>query len=321
MSGIPNSADFDVAIIGGGPAGLSAAVVLARACRRVVLFDHGKPRNYAARAIHGFLGQDGVSPGELRDRGRKEARNYGVEFHDGEVTSARALSADGEHDTYFEITIADNAVTARAVLLATGMTDYLPKIPGLRELYGKSVHHCPYCDGWEHRGKHLVALASGSSAVKLAHSLRVWSPQVTACSNGKSISDKEKEELTSNGVDWREEKVSRLVEDQQGSIKMSFDVGSPLNCDAIFFGGDQGQRSPLAKVLGCETDEDDLIQTYEKQRTCVEGVFVAGDAAGDVQFAIVAAAEGAIAAVAINHMLQEQDVRRTMSTTSAAAAK
>src|SRR3954447_350812 len=108
MSSIPNSADIDVAIIGGGPAGLSAAVVLARACRRVVLFDHGKPRNYAARAIHGFLGQDGVIPGELRDRGRKEASNYGVEFHDGEVTSARALSADGEHDTLFEISIADN---------------------------------------------------------------------------------------------------------------------------------------------------------------------------------------------------------------------
>src|SRR3954463_13067635 len=183
--------NYDVAIVGGGPAGLTAAVVLGRACRRVVLFDHGKPRNYAARAIHGFLGQDGVSPGELRDRGRKEASNYGVEFRDGEVTSARALSADDEHDTFFEITIADNSVTARAVLLATGMTDYLPEIPGLRELYGKSVHHCPYCDGWEHRGKHLVALASDSTAVKLALSLRVWSPQVTACSNGKPISDKE----------------------------------------------------------------------------------------------------------------------------------
>src|SRR3954470_9224849 len=97
--------NYDVAIVGGGPAGLNAAIILGRACRRVVLFDHGKPRNYAARAIHGFLGQDGVSPGELRDRGRKEARNYGVEFHDGEVTSARALSADGEHDTFFEITI------------------------------------------------------------------------------------------------------------------------------------------------------------------------------------------------------------------------
>jgi thioredoxin reductase len=321
MSHLPYSADFDVAVIGGGPAGLSAAVVLARACRRVVLFDHGKPRNYAAQAVHGFLGQDGIRPGELRDRGRNEAKNYGVKFHDDEVTSACALSADGEHDTLFKVSIADNAVTARAVLLATGMIDYLPEIPGLRELYGKSVHHCPFCDGWEHRGKHLVALASGSTAVKLALSLRVWSPQVTACSNGKPISDKEKQELTKNGADWREEKVGRLVEGQDGSINMTFENTAPLNCDAIFFGGDQGQRSPLAKVLGCETDNDDLIQTYDKQRTCVVGVFVAGDASGDVQFAIVAAAEGAIAAVAINHMLQEQDVRRTMSTISAAAGK
>src|SRR4051812_4086343 len=145
MSHIPNSADFDAAIIGGGPAGLSAAVVLARACRRVVLFDHNKPRNYAARAIHGFLGQDGVSPCELRDRGREEAKRYRVDIRDCEVTDARRLNSDAADDTHFEIVASDESFIARAVLLATGMRDYLPEIPGLRELYGKSVHHCPYC--------------------------------------------------------------------------------------------------------------------------------------------------------------------------------
>src|SRR3954447_6580271 len=120
MSSIPNSADIDVAIIGGGPAGLSAAVVLARACRRVVLFDHGKPRNYAARAIHGFLGQDGVSPGQLRERGREEAKRYGAVIHDREVKSAKVLAADRE-ETRFQISAANHELTARALLLATGM--------------------------------------------------------------------------------------------------------------------------------------------------------------------------------------------------------
>src|SRR3954453_6591690 len=314
-------ADFDVAIIGGGPAGLSAAVVLARACRRVALFDHGKPRNYAARAVHGFLGQDGVSPSELRARGRNEAKRYGVEFRDCEVTNAQARTAADAHHTPCDLTALDHAVTARAILLATGMKDYPPNIPGLLDLYGKSVHHCPYCDGWEHHGKHLVALASGSSACKLALTLRIWSPQVTACSNGKPLTDSDRDELAKNGASWREETVTRLAETQNGSVEVSFESGPSLACEAVFFGGDQEQRSPLATVLGCETNDDDLVDTYDKQRTCVEGVFVAGDAAGDVQFAIVAAAEGAIAAVAINHMLQEQDVRRTNAAKSPAAAK
>src|SRR3954462_7269521 len=187
-------ADFDVAIIGGGPAGLSAAVVLARACRRVVLFDHGKPRNYAARAVHGFLGQDGVSPSELRARGGNEAKRDGVEFRDCEVTNARARTAADAHDTLFDITALDHAVTTRTILLATGMKDYPPNIPGPLDLYGNSAHRCPYCDGWEHHGKHLVALASGSSACKLALTLRIWSPQVTACFKRKPVSDSRRDE-------------------------------------------------------------------------------------------------------------------------------
>src|SRR4051794_4124535 len=164
---INEARQFDVAVIGGGPAGLTAAMILGRSCRRVVLFDHGKPRNYAARAVHGFLGLDGISPGELRDRGRKEAKSYGVEICDCKVTNARNVTRDGDCRTRFEIATDARTLAARALLLATGMTDYLPEIPGIHELYGKTVHHCPYCDGWEHRGKRLVALASGSSAAKL----------------------------------------------------------------------------------------------------------------------------------------------------------
>jgi thioredoxin reductase len=309
MSVDPHTENFDVAIVGGGPAGLNAAVILARACRRVVLFDHGKPRNYAARGVHGFLGLDGISPNDLRERGRREALSYGVAIHDREVIAARVMSGADQPAPRFVIETDNTSITTRSVLLATGMIDHLPDIHGLRELYGRSVHHCPYCDGWEHRGKHLAALAEGAAAVSLALSLRVWSRHVTACANGHSFSELDRKRLADNDIPYREESIARLAEHEKTTVEIKFKTGPPLLCDAVFFGADQGQRSPLAKMLGCEIDDDGLVRTYEKQKTCVGGVFVAGDAAVDVQFAIVAAAEGASAAVAINQMLQEQESR------------
>jgi thioredoxin reductase len=132
---------------------------------------------------------------------------------------------------------------------------------------------------------------------------------VTACTNGHSLSAQDRRRLSHKGIACREETVTRLTERENTPIEMEFNNGPSLACDALFFGADQGQRSSLAQTLGCETDEDDLIKTYDKQKTCVEGVFVAGDAAADVQFAIVAAAEGATAAIAINRMLQEQEAK------------
>jgi thioredoxin reductase len=132
---------------------------------------------------------------------------------------------------------------------------------------------------------------------------------VTACANGYSFSELDRKRLTDNDILYREESIARLTEQEKTTVEIKFDIGPALRCDALFFGSDQGQRSPLAKILGCEIDTDGLVRTYDKQKTCVPGVFVAGDAAVDVQFAIVAAAEGASAAVAINHMLQEQESR------------
>jgi thioredoxin reductase len=308
MQSDDQSDNYDVAIVGGGPAGLSAALVLARACRRVVLFDHGKPRNYAAKAVHCFLGLDGISPDDLRKRGRQEAQTYGVEFKDCKVISAKYLTNDQDRFNRFLVSAESYSVNARALLLATGVMDYLPEIPGIDALYGRLVHHCPYCDGWEHRGKHLVALADGSPAVNLAISLRVWSKQVTACSNGHDLSTADRQRLADNGIAFRAERVERLAEREGGPLEISFDGGPPLACEAVFFGTDQGQRSHLPQMLGCKTDDDGLIETDDKHRTSIEGLYVAGDAVGDVQFAVVAAAQGATAAAAINKTLTEQEM-------------
>jgi thioredoxin reductase len=301
-----NSFDFDVAIVGGGPAGLTAAVVLGRACRSVAVFDKGRPRNYAAKAVHCFLTRDGVAPNELRNLGRCEAANYGVQFFEEEVIAARALGSARKDGTAFEVATATKNFVSRVMLLSTGVVDVLPELPGFRELYGVSVHHCPYCDGWEHRNEWLVAFGSNGPPAGLAASLKTWSPYVTACLNAQEPDESDRKLLAKLDIECRHERVTRLIAKDGKLSQIEFDSGPPLECDALFFSADQVQHSPLAQMLGCDADEEH-VKTEKKQHTCVEGVFVAGDADGDVQFAIVAAAEGATAATAINELLQRQD--------------
>jgi thioredoxin reductase len=311
--------DYEVAIIGGGPAGLSAAITLGRCRRRVIVFDHGKPRNAAALEVHGYLGLPSVSPFELRELGRKQAASYDVEFCDCEVIDAQCLSQQSKAASRFEIRAAHRPpVFARKLLLATGVKDFLPEIDGVRDFYGRSVHHCPYCDGWEHRGQRLVAFGPGSAAVGLAESLRTWSENVTACTDGQSIESTDRERLAQLGVQVRYEKVVHLHGHDGVLEQLEFDAGPRLACDALFFNTGECQRSGLPGMLGCESDDKGLVVTEQKQRTCVDGLFLAGDADGDVQFSIVAAAEGAIAATAINRELQDEDLARLENSSSTA---
>jgi len=298
-------ADYDVAIIGGGPAGLSAALVLGRCRRQVVVFDHGKPRNLAAVEMHGYLGRDGIPPLEFRSMGRREAQRYGVECVAAEVAEVRLCC---EKPSEFEIQpVGGSAIRVRKLLLATGVKDCLPEIEHIADFYGKSVHHCPYCDGWEHRDKRLAAVGAGDAAIGLALSLRTWSDRVTACTSGVPLKGSDRERCTRNGIACRDQTPVRL-EGRDGQLqRIVFAAGPPLECDALFFCSDQVQRSQLPIALGCDCDEQGLIVTRGKQNAGVCGLFLAGDADGDVQFAIVAAAEGATAATAINRELQDED--------------
>lgn len=298
-----------MAVVGGGPAGLSAAITLGRARRRVAIFDQGKPRNYASQGVHCFLGLDGLLPAEIRERGLREAAFYGATYHNAEVINIACLTTLPEAPTRFRVHTADHDFIARAILLATGVIDLLPDIVGLRDFYGRSVHHCPYCDGWEHRDERLVALGTSESAVKLAATLRGWSAKVTACTGGESLSDVNREFLARNGIAWREQAIRRLTGSDGVLAGVEFADDSALPCDAVFFSSGQVQRSPLPTMLGCNSDDEGLVVTGEKQCTSVRGVYLAGDADGDVQFAIAAAAEGATAATAINAALQEEEFK------------
>jgi thioredoxin reductase len=295
---------YDVIVIGAGPAGLSAALMLGRCRRRVLVCDTGKPRNAASRALHGFLSRDGLPPLELLRIAREQMRQYEtVELRDIEVTSAEC------RDSRFHVTLADGSnVQSRKLLIATGVVDNLPEIPGFRELYGRSVFHCPYCDGFEVRDQPLAIYGRGERGLGLSLELTGWSRDLVLCTDGPSeIPDKGLARLDRHGIKIREERVVKL-EGQDRLERIVFASGEPLARTALFFTTGQTQQSELASRLGCAMTATGSVWTGKYEATHLPGLFVAGDASRAVQWVVVAAAEGAEAAFAINTDLLKEDL-------------
>lgn len=300
---------LDVVIVGGGPAGLSAALILGRCRRRVVVVDAGRRRNAAAVAMNGYLTRDGIAPGEFLVIARAELDRYRVPVLAQPAIDAACVPGG------FRVALENGeSLEARRLLLATGVRDVLPTLPGFDECYGRSVHHCPYCDGWEHRDERLAAYGKGKAATGLAMSLLTWSPSVIACTDGEPLADEDRRRAEQLGIIVRTERVARLEGDRGRLRRLHFQGGEPEACDALFFNTGQVQRSPLPEKLGCAFKDDGGVRTSDRQATDIPGLYLAGDADRDVQFVIVAAAEGATAAVAINRELQEEDRAAALGT-------
>jgi thioredoxin reductase len=291
---------LDVVIVGGGPAGLSAALVLGRCRRRVLLIDAGSPRNARAEALHGFLSRDGIKPTDLLQLGREELRPYGVDITDGTVSDIQT-TPEG-----FSLTLASGGrVDAKMVLVAGGVRDHVPDIPGVDDCYGISIHHCPYCDGWEERDRRIAVIGTGAAATALALSLLTWTAAVVICSNGKPrLSTRHRQQLEQHRIPLQTGRIERVEHERGRVTQIRLHGGERVPCEAIFFTAGQSPQCDLPHRLGCETGKQGVIKTDRLGLTCVPGLYVAGDASRDVQFAIVAAAEGAKAAVAMNKALQ-----------------
>ena len=295
---------YDVIIIGAGPAGLSAALMLGRCRRRVLVCDTGRPRNAASHAMHGFLSRDGMPPRDFLRIAREQLRQYDtVELRDIEVTAAEC------RDARFHVTLADgSSLDTRKLLIATGVVDNLPEIPGFRELYGTSVFHCPYCDGWEVRDQPLAIYGRGARGLGLSLELTGWSRDLVLCTDGPSeIEPDALARLDRHGIRVREERVVRLEGDGRLE-RIVFADGPPLDRAALFFTTGQTQQSELALRLGCEMNDKGTVRTGPYEATHLTGLYVAGDASRAVQWVVVAASEGAEAAFDINTALLKEDL-------------
>jgi thioredoxin reductase len=306
MDAAPRSQDasYDTIIVGAGPAGLSAALVLGRCARRVLICDEGRPRNAASRGVNGFLTRDGIAPAELRTIGRAQLRPYpSVEVRDVAVTAAHCEGRG------FVARLADGTVLrTRTLLLATGVQDLLPPIEGLAALWGRGVLHCPYCDGWEERGRRLGVIGQGEDGLSTCRALLGWTRDLVLFTNGPTELDpKDEERLARRGVEIVRERITRLVGRDGRLDRLEIEGRAPIARDAVFLHVDQRQRSPLVEHFGCKINAKGTVDTGDFESTDVPGLFVAGDASRNVQFAIIAAAEGAEAAFAINRTLARQD--------------
>jgi thioredoxin reductase len=309
---------WDCIVVGAGPAGLSAALLLGRCRRRVLVCDTGKPRNGWSSAVHGFLSRDGTPPRELLRLARADfARYESVVFRDVAVRDAV------RSDHGFEVVLQGGArERCRKLLIATGVIDEIPRLEGIEPLLGTSVHHCPYCDGWEHCDRRIAAYGRGDRGAGLALGLTVWGREVVLLSDGPcAVEARERERLAAHGIAVREEPIVRL-EGREGRLeRVVFASGAPLECDALFFDTDQRQHSALAAALGCEFTDKGAVDTGWCESTNVPGVFVAGDASKETQLVAVAVAEGAKAGFAINHILLKEDLEAREAAAPRGAAR
>jgi thioredoxin reductase len=300
--------EYDVVVIGGGAAGLSAALVLSRARRSVAVVDAGEPRNAPAAHMQGFLSRDGMSPRDLLAAGREEVQRYGGQLIAGTV--AGVVPGTGPR---FRVTLADGAqLDARRVLVATGLRDELPDIPGVRERWGRDLLHCPYCHGYEVRDQPLGVLGGTPDAVQHAQLIRQWSSDVVFFPHADTLTADQHEQLAARAIGVVEGTVTRLVVNDDRLQGVELDDGRFIARSAVFVRPRFVPNSDLVVDLGCAVDDNGFVVADAAGRTTVPGVWVAGNAANPRAQVITAAGEGSSAAIALNADLVEDDVQRAV---------
>ncbi len=305
----------DVVVVGGGAAGLSAALVLGRARRRVVVFDSGAPRNAPAAHMQGYLSRDGMPPSELLAAGRAEITGYGVALVDGVVETIVPLPDTGPDDPAFVVRTSTGAeLVARRLVVTTGVVDEIPDVPGVRERWGRDLLHCPYCHGWEVRDRPLGVLGSIPGSVDHALLVRQWSDDVVIFGHTYEPDDEERAQLAARGVRIVTGEVARLVVVDDHLTGVELVDGTFVERTAVFVRPRiLPHRDGLLAGLGCDVDGTGFVITDGTGRTTVPGVWAAGNVADPRAQVITAAGAGSAAAIAVNADLVRSDVARALA--------
>jgi thioredoxin reductase len=300
--------EYDVVVVGGGAAGLSAALVLSRARRRVLVVDAASPRNAPAAQMHGFLSRDGMVPVDLLDAGRAEAQSYGAHVVAGTVEHLVRNAPSG-----FTALLGDGGrVTARRLLVTTGLRDELPDVPGLAERWARDVLHCPYCHGFEVRDQQLGVLWNGPETVRYAQLVRQWSHDVVLFAPSGVLAYAERCELVARAIGIVEGDVARVLVEDDELTGVELDDGRRVPRDVMFVPPTFVPNGDLLGALGCAVTEPGWVLAGPNGLTSIRGLWVAGNVSNPRAQVITAAGEGSAAAIAINADLVDEDVRHAV---------
>jgi thioredoxin reductase len=303
--------DADVLIVGAGSAGLSAALMLARSRRRVIVLDGGAPRNAVAAHMHGVLGRDGWSPLELVATGRREVEDYGAAIEQRAAVAAERTAVG------FVVTLDDGTTrTARRLLVAGGLRDELPDVPGLAGQWGRGVAHCPYCDGWEVRDKRLGVLATAATSAHFAQLVRQLSERLTYFVEGTELPPESREALLARGISVEERRIAFVTSSRDRLTGVRLQDGAELPLDAVFVRSATHPADGLLRQLGAATavapDGTSWVSVDATGRTSVAGLWAAGNVVDPSATVPLASAAGTRAGMAVNADLVEDEVRLSL---------
>ncbi|TFE47415.1 NAD(P)/FAD-dependent oxidoreductase [Streptomyces sp. ICN441] len=312
---ISKRTSYDVIVIGGGAGGLNAALVLARARRAVAVVDSGKPRNAPSAHMHGFLSRDGMPPLTVLEAGRAEVERYGAVRIDGAVEQVDAGEAGG-----YVVRLEGGAtLDARHVVLATGLRDELPEIPGVRAMWGGDVHFCPYCHGYEVRDQPIVVLGVHPASPGQALLLRQWSPHIVYVPHSRPLADEERERMDARGVEVAEGPVAALLSKDGRLHAVELADGRTVRCAGVFLFPGMTPNDGVFDGLGCARDDQGRLVTDRAGRTSRPGLWAVGNVVDSRAQAVTAAGMGAAAAFALNHDLVDEETERDLAAYRAAA--
>lgn len=300
---------WDAIIVGGGPAGCNAAMVLARCHRKVLLVDEGHQRNILSHGMHNYLTRDDMLPKDFLGITHEELDKYGVVRLKARADCARILP-----NNHFEVDVAGNGTQqCRRLLLSTGVTDNIPDVPGMKELWGCSVFHCPFCDGWECTGKHIGLYAQKFNGFGMALALMPFAKKVTLFTDGRHyLRRAQREELNQHGVEVITRRLEKLVADKQKLTGVALQTKEIIPCEAMFVHHGYTTNNELALALGVKCSAKGAALVNRHQQCNIFGLYVAGDAALDAHFVSIAAAHGARAGIAMHESLLKEDNRAAL---------